>query len=139
IKLDCVRQISGTLTAQAFITTDLDDNQITAFHPGAMSQSHDNEITRGLGADLAIISPDGKEGMLQHARQLADLGIPFMFDPGQGLPMFSGKELLALVEQASYLAVNDYEARLFEDRTGRKLDDLAGGLKALILTLGAEG
>ncbi len=89
IKLDCVRRIPGTLTAQAFITTDLDDNQITAFHPGAMNHSHENRITRDLGAGLAIVAPDGKEGMLQHARELAGLGIPFMFDPGQGLPMFS--------------------------------------------------
>jgi adenosine kinase len=139
IKLDSVRQVAGTLTAQAFITTDLDDNQITAFHPGAMSHSHESKITRGLGADLAIIAPDGKEGMLQHARELADLGIPFMFDPGQGMPMFSGKELLAFVARASYLAVNDYEGRMLEERTGRKLEDLAGKLKALILTRGAEG
>jgi len=139
IKLECVRQVPGTLTAQAFITTDLDDNQITAFHPGAMNHSHENTITRQLGASLAIVAPDGKEGMLQHARALADLGVPFMFDPGQGLPMFSGEELLAFVEQASYLAVNDYEGRMLEERTGRKLEDLAARLKALILTRGAEG
>jgi adenosine kinase len=139
IRLDCVRQVPGTLTAQAFITTDLDDNQITAFHPGAMNHSHENEITRELGVSLAIVAPDGKEGMEQHARALAELGIPFMFDPGQGLPMFSGEELLAFVERASYLAVNDYEGRMLEERTGRKLEDLASGLKALILTRGAEG
>ncbi len=139
IDLECVRQVPGTLTAQAFITTDLDDNQITAFHPGAMNQSHENKITRDLGAGLAIVAPDGKEGMLQHARELADLGIPFMFDPGQGMPMFSGEELLAFVERASYLAVNDYEGRMLEERTGRKLEDLAPRLKALILTRGAEG
>jgi adenosine kinase len=139
IKLDCVRQMPGTLTAQAFITTDLDDNQITAFHPGAMNHSHENSVTRDLGAQLAIVAPDGKEGMLRHARELAELDIPFMFDPGQGLPMFSGKELLAFVERASYLAVNDYEGRMLEDRTGRKLEALAPKLKALILTRGAEG
>ncbi|HZE11483.1 MAG TPA: carbohydrate kinase family protein [Burkholderiales bacterium] len=139
INFDCVRQIPQTLTAQAFITTDLDDNQITAFHPGAMNHSHENKITRDLGAGLAIIAPDGKEGMVEHARALADLGIPFMFDPGQGLPMFSGKELLAFVEQASYLAVNDYEGRMLEERTGRKLQDLAPELEALIVTRGAEG
>jgi adenosine kinase len=139
IKLDCVRQVPETLTAQAFITTDLDDNQITAFHPGAMNHSHENKVTRALGATLAIIAPDGREGMLQHARELADLGIPFMFDPGQGLPMFSGKELLGFVEQATYLAVNDYEGRMLEERTGRKLEQLATKLKALILTRGAEG
>jgi len=139
VKLDCVRQVPGTLTAQAFITTDLDDNQITAFHPGAMNHSHENRVTRDLGASLAIIAPDGKEGMQQHAKQLADLSVPFMFDPGQGLPMFSGKELLAFVERASYLAVNDYEGRMLEERTGRKLEELAPRLKALVLTRGAEG
>jgi adenosine kinase len=139
INLSCVRQVPQTLTAQAFITTDLDDNQITAFHPGAMNRSHENRVTRDLGAGLAIVAPDGKEGMVQHARELAGLGIPFMFDPGQGLPMFSGEELLAFVEQASYVAVNDYEGRLLEERTGRRLEDLAPKLKALILTRGAEG
>ena len=139
VKLDCVRQVPGTLTAQAFITTDLDDNQITAFHPGAMNHSHENRVTRDLGASLAIVAPDGKEGMQQHAKQLADLSVPFMFDPGQGLPMFSGKELLAFVERASYVAVNDYEGRMLEERTGRKLEDLAPRLKALVLTRGAEG
>jgi len=139
VRLDCVRQVPGTLTAQAFITTDLDDNQITAFHPGAMNHSHENRITRELGASLAVVAPDGKEGMQQHARALADLGVPFMFDPGQGLPMFSGEELLAFVRQAEYLAVNDYEGRMLEERTGRKLEDLASGLQALILTRGAEG
>jgi adenosine kinase len=139
IKLDSVRRVPGTLTAQAFITTDLDDNQITAFHPGAMNHSHENRITRDLGVKLAIVAPDGKEGMLRHARELADLGIPFMFDPGQGLPMFSGEELLAFVAQASYLALNDYEGRMLEERSGRKLEELALKLKALILTRGAEG
>src|SRR5216683_2272499 len=139
IKLDFVRQVPNTLTAQAFITTDLDDNQITAFHPGAMNHSHLNNVTGELDVGLAIIAPDGREGMLQHARELAGLGIPFMFDPGQGLPMFSGEELLAFVDQASYVAVNDYEGRMLEERTGRKLEDMAQELKALVLTRGAEG
>jgi adenosine kinase len=136
---ECVRQVPDTLTAQAFITTDLDDNQITAFHPGAMNHSHLNSITPDLNAKLAIIAPDGREGMLQHARELAGLRIPFMFDPGQGLPMFSGEELLRFVDQATYVAVNDYEGQLLEERTGRKLEELAPGLEALILTRGAEG
>ena len=136
---DYVRQVPGTLTAQAFITTDLDDNQITAFHPGAMNHSHLSSITRELNVRLAIVAPDGREGMLQHARELAELGIPFIFDPGQGLPMFSGEELLAFVEQATYVAVNDYEGRLLEERTGRKLEEMARKLKALVLTRGAEG
>ena len=139
IELDFVRQVPGTLTAQAFITTDLDDNQITAFHPGAMNSSHLNSITGELDARLAIIAPDGREGMLQHARELDALGIPFMFDPGQGLPMFSGEELLAFVEQATYVAVNDYEGRMLEERTGRKLEEMAKKLEALVLTRGAEG
>jgi len=136
---DCVRQIPDTLTAQAFITTDLDDNQITAFHPGAMNYSHLNSVTTALGAGLAIIAPDGREGMLQHAHELAELGIPFMFDPGQGLPMFSREELVDFVDKATYIAVNDYEGKLLEERTGRKLDKLAQRAKVLVLTKGAQG
>jgi adenosine kinase len=136
---DWVVQVPDKLTAQAFITTDLDDNQITAFHPGAMNYSHLNHVTAEIGAGLAIIAPDGREGMLQHARELAQLGIPFMFDPGQGLPMFSGGELLAFVEHASYVAVNDYEGKLLEERTGVELEALAQKVKAFILTRGAEG
>jgi len=139
LALDYVLRVPDTLTAQAFITTDLDDNQITAFHPGAMNHSHLNRIAGGLGAKLAIIAPDGRDGMLQHARELAELGIPFMFDPGQGMPMFSGEELLAFVDRASYLAVNDYEGKLLEERTGHKLEALAERVEALILTRGAEG
>jgi adenosine kinase len=136
---DCVREVPDTLTAQAFITTDLDDNQITAFHPGAMNHSHLNHVTGALKAGLAIVAPDGRKGMLQHARELSELGIPFVFDPGQGLPMFSGKELLAFVERASYIAVNDYEGKLLEERTGLTLDALARRVKALVLTRGAQG
>jgi adenosine kinase len=134
-----LKRIGGEFTAQAFITTDLDDNQITAFHPGAMNHSHENRIDAKIGATLAIIGPDGKEGMLQHSRQCAALGIPFLFDPGQGLPMFSREELLEMVRLADYLAVNDYEGKLLEERTGRALDDLARELKALIATRGARG
>jgi len=134
-----LKQIPGQFTAQAFITTDLDDNQITAFHPGAMNHSHENHIGKDLGAGLAIIGPDGKEGMLQHARECAASGIPFLFDPGQGLPMFSREELLEMVKLAGYLAVNDYEGKLLEEKTGRGLEDLARDLKALVHTLGADG
>lgn len=134
-----LKRIGGEFTAQAFITTDLDDNQITAFHPGAMNHSHENRIDARLGASLAIIGPDGKEGMLQHSRQCAALGIPFLFDPGQGLPMFSRDELLEMVRLADYLAVNDYEGKLLEEKTGRPLEDLARELKALIATRGAHG
>ncbi|MCX7893770.1 MAG: carbohydrate kinase family protein [Burkholderiales bacterium] len=134
-----VRRIGGTLTAQAFITTDLDDNQITAFHPGAMGHSHENRIGAGTGARLAIVAPDGREGMVQHARELAEAGIPFVFDPGQGLPMFSGAELMDFIEKASYVAVNDYEGKLLEEKTARPLAELAKRVEALVVTRGAEG
>ena len=134
-----LKRIGGEFTAQAFITTDLDDNQITAFHPGAMNHAHEIRITPALGARLATISPDGKQGMQQHARQCAEHGIPFVFDPGQGLPMFSGEELNEFFRLADYVAVNDYEGKLIEDKTGRKLTEIAREVKALIVTLGARG
>jgi adenosine kinase len=134
-----VRQIPQTFTAQAFITTDLDDNQITAFHPGAMNHSHRNRVADAKDVELGIVSPDGRDGMLQHAREFADLGIPFVFDPGQGLPMFSGAELLQFVELADYITVNDYESKILESRTGKKLDELIPQVRALIVTRGAEG
>jgi len=139
IGTELLKRIPGQFTAQAFITTDLDDNQITAFHPGAMNYSHENHISRSLGASLAIIGPDGKEGMLQHARECAEAGIACMFDPGQGLPMFTPQELSEFVRQADYVAVNDYEGKLLEERTGQKLEQLAHDVKALVCTLGAKG
>jgi adenosine kinase len=135
----CIRRIPGTYTAQAFITTDLDDNQITAFHPGAMNHSHENHVRDAPGVRLAIVAPDGREGMLQHARELHELGVPFIFDPGQGLPMFSGEELLEFVRMAEYLTVNDYEARMLEERTGRSIEALAKLVAGLVVTLGARG
>ncbi|MEN3354521.1 MAG: adenosine kinase [Betaproteobacteria bacterium] len=134
-----VRKIDGTFTAQAFITTDLDDNQITAFHPGAMNHSHENHVQQAAGATLGIVAPDGREGMLQHAREYREAGIPFIFDPGQGLPMFSGEELLEFVRLAEYVTVNDYEAQLLQERTGRTVEELAKLVKALVVTLGARG
>jgi adenosine kinase len=134
-----VRKIPDTFTAQAFITTDLDDNQITAFHPGAMNHSHANHVEDAQDVGLGIIAPDGREGMLQHAREFDAAGIPFIFDPGQGLPMFSGDELLDFVRMAQYVTVNDYEAQLLQDRTGRKIEDLAKLVKALVVTMGASG
>jgi adenosine kinase len=134
-----LKRIPGQFTAQAFITTDLDDNQITAFHPGAMNHSHHNHITRELGAGLGIIGPDGKEGMLQHARECAAAAVPFLFDPGQGLPMFSAAEIEEFLRLAEYVAVNDYEGKLLEEKTGRKLERLAREVKALVYTLGAKG
>ena len=134
-----VRDVPGSFTAQAFITTDLDDNQITAFHPGAMTQSHQNKVTDATGVTLGIISPDGRDGMLQHAREFHAAKIPFIFDPGQGLPMFDGDELMAFLKLADYCTVNDYEAKLLTERTGRTLEQLAGEVEALIVTLAGSG
>ena len=139
IATDLVKTIPGQFTAQAFITTDLDDNQITAFHPGAMNFAHENHVKREQGARLAIIAPDGKEGMLQHARECAEEGVDMMFDPGQGLPMFSREELDRFIELARYVAVNDYEGKLLEEKTGRGLETIARQVKALIYTQGAKG
>ena len=134
-----VRTVPGSFTAQAFITTDVDDNQITAFHPGAMLESHQNKISDAKDVGLAIVAPDGRDAMLQHARDFKAAGTPFIFDPGQGLPMFNGEELLAFVKQADYCTVNDYEAKLLCERTGLTLEQIAGEVKALIVTLGGEG
>ncbi len=134
-----IKVIDDSYTAQAFITTDLDDNQITAFHPGAMQQSHLNSVKDARDVSLAIIAPDGRDGMFQHARECVEAGIPFLFDPGQGLPMFSGDELLDFIEKADYLAVNDYEAQLLQEKTHLTLEALAAKVKALIVTQGAKG
>jgi adenosine kinase len=134
-----VRQVDGTFTAQAFITTDLADNQITAFHPGAMNFSHQNHVADAKDVNLGIVAPDGRDGMVQHAREFHEAGIPFVFDPGQGLPMFTGEELLDFVHKADYVAVNDYEGQLLCERTGRSLEALAKSVKGLIVTRGAEG
>jgi adenosine kinase len=134
-----VRRLDDQFTAQAFITTDVDDNQITAFHPGAMSHSHLNRIAEVNGARLGIVSPDGRQGMIEHARDLAAAGIRFVFDPGQGLPMFSGPELLDLMSGAAALAVNDYEARVVEQKTGKGVAELARTMEAVVVTRGAEG
>ena len=134
-----VREIATSFTAQAFITTDLDDNQITAFHPGAMNFSHQNHIADASNVSLGIISPDGRDGMLQHATEFHAAGIPFVFDPGQGLPMFDGADLLKFLDLADYCTVNDYEAKLLTERTGKSLNELATMVRALIVTLGGEG
>lgn len=134
-----IKTIPHSFTAQAFITTDTDDNQITAFHPGAMTESHQNSVNDVKNVKLAIIAPDGREGMFQHARECFEAGIPFMFDPGQGLPMFNGDELLHFIEMADYLAVNDYESQIIQDKTGLTLTQLAEKVKALIVTLGGSG
>jgi adenosine kinase len=134
-----VRHVEDTFTAQAFITTDLDDNQITAFHPGAMNSSHLNSVADAADVGLGIVAPDGRDGMVKHAREFAQAGIPFVFDPGQGLPMFDGADLLAFIDQAAYVTVNDYEGQLLRSRTGQSLEALAKRVRALIVTRGAEG
>lgn len=134
-----IRKVGGTFTAQAFITTDLDDNQITAFHPGAMSFSHQNKVSDASEIRLGIVAPDGREGMLAHAEGFVASGIPFIFDPGQGLPMFSGEELRHFLALADYACFNDYEARLACERTGASLEELTTLVKALIVTRGGEG
>jgi adenosine kinase len=134
-----IREIPETLTAQAYITTDLDDNQITAFHPGAMDHSHLNGVPKNAGITIGIVSPDGRQGMIDHAGQFAAAGIPFIFDPGQGMPMFGGDELRQFVSQAEWVALNDYESRLLCERTGWTESELAGKTRALIVTRGAEG
>ena len=134
-----IKTIENAYTAQAYITTDMDDNQITAFHPGAMSRSHDNRIASAQGVKLGIVAPDGRDGMIQHAADFAELGIPFVFDPGQGMPMFGGDDLLRFLDQAAWVTVNDYEAQLLQERTGQTLPQLAQRVEALIVTLGAHG
>jgi adenosine kinase len=134
-----VLKIANTFTAQAFITTDLADNQITAFHPGAMNYSHENRVYSARGVSLGIVAPDGRQGMLEHAREFFEAGIPFVFDPGQGLPMFSGEELMNFLHLADYVTLNDYEAQLLQERTDKSLEDLAKLLDAIVVTMGARG
>ncbi len=134
-----IKTIAGSFTAQAFITTDIDSNQITAFHPGAMVESQQNKVSDAQDVGLAIIAPDGRQGMFEHAQQCSAAGIPFLFDPGQGLPMFSGEELMQFIEMADYLAVNEYESQMIQDKTGLNLEQLAKKVSALIVTLGGAG
>ncbi|WP_018138053.1 MULTISPECIES: carbohydrate kinase family protein [unclassified Thioalkalivibrio] len=134
-----IKELNDTYTGQAFITTDQDDNQITAFHPGAMGFSHQQKVTEADGIKVGIVSPDGRDGMIEHAQQFAEAGIPFMFDPGQGLPMFDGDDLKRFMEQATYAAFNDYEAQLTSDRTGLSLEQMAEMVDAMIVTRGGEG
>jgi adenosine kinase len=139
--VDCrhIRTVEGSFTGQAFITTDQDDNQITAFHPGAMSFSHYNRVQEAAGIRIGIVSPDGRDGMIQHAEQFAEAGIPFIFDVGQGLPMFGGDDLTRFLDQATHAAFNDYEAQLTAERTGLSLERMAERVEALIVTRGGEG
>ena len=134
-----VRRLDDQFTAQAFITTDVDDNQITAFHPGAMSFAHLNRIADAPEARLAIVSPDGRQGMVEHTRDLAAAGVPFVFDPGQGLPMFDGAELVEMMKGSRAITMNDYEARVVEQKTRKSVQDLAAGERAVIVTRAGEG
>lgn len=139
VPTDYIKVVETEHTAQAFITTDLDDNQITAFHPGAMQSSHLNRVTDARDIGIGIVAPDGRDGMIQHAEQFARAGIPFIFDPGQGLPMFGREELDTFVNAASWVAVNDYEWQMVQQKTGWGVRDVTERVKALIVTRGASG
>ena len=139
IDLTYVTEVPGTFTAQAFVTTDTDNNQITAFHPGAMEHAHQNKVTDAANIDLGIVAPDGRDAMIEHAAQFAGAGIPFIFDPGQGLPMFTGVDLDGFIAQATFVVVNDYESELLQEKTGNSLEQIAARVDALIITRGANG
>jgi len=140
IEVDHIRAVEGTFTAQAFITTDLDDNQITAFHPGAMQFAHLNTVADADSSiALGIVAPDGRQAMIEHAAQFAAAGIPFIFDPGQGMPMFGAEELKTFIRQARWIAVNDYEWGLLQQKTGFEVSDVTAQVEALVVTRGAEG
>ena len=139
IDLRHITVLDGTYTAQAFITTDMDDNQITAFHPGAMDGAHANRVDAAAGVSIGMVSPDGRQGMLEHAEQFVAAGIPFIFDPGQGLPQFGGEELVNFIDQSTWVCVNDYESELLQERTGMSPHEIAERVEALIVTLGSEG
>lgn len=139
IGTEFVRELPDTYTAQCYITTDLANNQITAFHPGAMQQAHLTKVTPRSDIRLGIISPDGRDAMLQHAEQFKVAGIPFVFDPGQGLPMFNGDELAQFIEQADWVTVNDYEGKMLSERTGWDNAEISRRVRGLVVTLGAEG
>jgi adenosine kinase len=139
ISTEFVKQVADNYTAQAMIMTDRDNNQITAFHPGAMMQAHITRIERRADITLGIISPDGRDAMLQHAEQFCAADIPFVFDPGQGLPMFDGAELAHFIEQSTWVTVNDYEGKMLSERTGWSSADISRRVRGLVVTLGAEG
>ncbi len=134
-----LKVIDAAYTAQAFITTDMDDNQITAFHPGSMNFCHEVNVNDAQGVRIGIVAPDGRQGMIEHARQFAEANIPFIFDPGQGLILFDGDDLLTFIEQATWVVVNDYEAEVIQDRTSTSIHELAARVDALIVTRGAKG
>ena len=140
LPVEHIKVVDGTFTAQAFITTDLDDNQITAFHPGAMQFAHLNQVAdAGSGIALGIVAPDGRQAMIEHAAQFEAASIPFIFDPGQGMPMFGGDELKTFIRQARWVAVNDYEWGMLQQKTGLTAAEVASQVDALIVTMGAKG
>jgi adenosine kinase len=139
IATDFVKMVSDNYTAQAMIMTDLDNNQITAFHPGAMMQAHTTQVQKRSDISLGIVSPDGRDAMIQHAEQFAAAGIPFVFDPGQGLPMFDGDSLRHFITQATWVTVNDYEGKMLTERTGWDAAEISSKVKGLVITLGAHG
>jgi adenosine kinase len=139
VPMDYVKVVESEHTGQAFITTDLDNNQIAAFHPGAMQGSHVNKVTDARGITIGIVAPDGRDGMIQHAEQFAAAGIPFIFDPGQGLPLFGGEDLVRFVDQATWVALNDYEWQMVQQKTGWTVEDVTQRVEALIVTRGAKG
>jgi len=139
IRLDRIKELPELFTAQAFITTDLDDNQITAFHPGAMMRSHENHVRDVEGATFGIVAPDGRDAMLQHATEFKAAGIPFIFDPGQAMPLFNGEEFRHFIDQADYVVVNDYESNLLQERTGWNEDVIASKVNAYVITQGPKG
>ena len=136
---DLIRQLDAEYTAQAYITTDADNNQITAFHPGAMNHASMNHVPKDAGISLGIVAPESRDGMTQHAEQFAAAGIPFIFDPGQAMTLFNGEELRNFLKLATWVATNDYEASLLAERVGKSLEQIATGVKALIVTRGGEG
>ena len=139
ISTEFIKQVADNYTAQAMIMTDRDNNQITAFHPGAMMQAHITRIEKRSDIALGIISPDGRDAMLQHAEQFRAADIPFVFDPGQGLPMFDGAELARFIEQSTWVTVNDYEGKMLSERTGWSSAEISRRVQGLVVTLGAEG
>ena len=139
LSMDCVARHEDAYTAQAYITTDLDDNQITAFHPGAMERSKDVPVPRDRGLNIGLVGPDGRDSMILHSQQLADAGIPFIFDPGQAMPLFGGQDLEQFIDLATWVVVNDYEGQLVQERTGLTPEQIAGRCQAYIVTRGGEG
>ncbi|ORU91633.1 MAG: sugar kinase [Cycloclasticus sp. symbiont of Bathymodiolus heckerae] len=139
VSQDYLKTLEDEFTGQAYITTDQEDNQITAFHPGAMGRSELNKVPKDVGISIGIVSPDGKAGMIEHAEQFVAADIPFIFDPGQGMPMFDGDELKVFIKQATWVTVNDYEAAMLQEKTGLSPHEIAEQVEALIITKGGEG